>query len=57
MSSIFSQFISRSPIRAVASAAALVLTLALAPAAHAEDAAASADQNKVEYSTPSALAS
>ncbi|MGB3809658.1 MAG: YCF48-related protein [Parvibaculum sp.] len=57
MSSIFSQFISRSPIRAVASAAALVLTLALVPAAHAEDTAATADQNKVEYSTPSALAS
>ncbi|HEY4344896.1 MAG TPA: YCF48-related protein [Parvibaculum sp.] len=59
MSSIFTYFISRSPLRAMASASALVIAFALAPAAHAADAAApaAAAQDPVEYSSPSALAS
>lgn len=57
MSSIFTSFISHSPVRAIAIASALALAVIAAPAAQAEDAAAPAGQEKIEYATPSALAS
>lgn len=57
MSSIFTSFISHAPVRAIAIASALALAVMAAPAAQAEDAAAAAGQDKIEYATPSALAS
>jgi photosystem II stability/assembly factor-like uncharacterized protein len=49
--------ISFAPVRALAVASALALAMMAAPAAQAEDAAAPAGQDQVEYATPSALAS
>lgn len=57
MSSILKSFISRAPVRAFAVVSALALAVMAAPAAQAADAAAPAGQDKIEYATPSALAS
>jgi photosystem II stability/assembly factor-like uncharacterized protein len=56
VSSIFRHFISRLPVRALASASAVAFALMATPAAQAADAAPAA-QDQVEYSTPSKLAS
>lgn len=57
-SSVLGQLFSRSPVRAIASASALMLALLIAPGVHAADAAApEAGQDQIEYATPSALAS
>ena len=61
MSSIFSYFISRSPVRAIAPACAFAFALIAAPVAQATEAAqpiaAAAVDDQIEYATPSALAS